>query len=325
MMVHEDDLYIFGRFSFAGEDTAISAAKWDGTKFTSLGFPFVVGPGSPPLIIDAAVYNGDIYVGGQFGTGNTGPEQIDIARFDGQNWYPVAGGTKGTIGDVDAVVVYKDELYIGGNFRKSNGNAGNGIMRLKGDQWVDVGGSFDEATAVVQDMAIYHDELYVFGSFNYVGGGLRASNVAKWDGEKWCGLGSVFERRIELAEVFKDTIFVGGWFRTIDGDSITYIAKWSGDFVDTCGAIISSEVHRLENKHLHITPNPTPSPLTIENTTLLPYRAAVFDVTGREVFRFQSDGREARRELDLGGVAKGVYFLRFDSDGHRWTERVIKL
>ncbi len=256
-MVHDDELYIMGRFTYGGNVFSPAIIKWDGQAYLPMDFPYIEPlTNISPQILGAVIFQNELYVGGQFASGTNIQDHVDVAKFDGQNWQPVGGGIKGAVGDINDLFVYKDELYICGNFRKSGGNAGNGIMKLNGETWVDVGGSFDEETVVAHQMIEYHGDMYVFGTFNYVGGGVKASNVAKWNGEKWCGLPNEFDRRIERAIVLKDTIFIGGWFNFIDGDSIPYLAKWFGDYVDTCQTVTGTILGQKAVDYLTFSPNP---------------------------------------------------------------------
>ena len=328
-LVYNDELYIYGRFPLAGSVISHAIVKWNDEDYIPLDFPYSSPLTNYPQIVGATIFEGQLYVGGQFATGPNVADQLDVARYDWENWYPVGGGIKGTIGDVNDLIVYKDELYICGNFRKSYGNAGNGIMKLKDDAWVDVGGSFDEETVVAHDMVIYHDDLYVFGTFHSVGGGVSADNAAKWDGEKWCGLGGDFDQRIERAVVFKDTIFIGGGFRSIDNDTVLFIAKWSGDYVDTCGVPVGSHTLPMEKFNLTISPNP--AQVSIHITVQLPAAYAgivslsAYNILGQPLWQrtLPAAGGELQASVDVSTWPPGVYFISLEASGVVWVEKVL--
>jgi hypothetical protein len=153
---------------------------------------------------------------------------MDIAKFDGNSWVKVGGSMKGSLADIGNMIVYNNKLYVSGVFFKQDGNAGNNIQRWDGTQWEDVGGgTLDILQQVnypggqISDLKIHNGELFVCGSFHYAGG-IPAQYIAKWDGTKWCGLGSHFNSNLITLGFCKDTIYIGGGFLTFDCESLRY-------------------------------------------------------------------------------------------------------
>jgi hypothetical protein len=164
------------------------------------------------------------------------------------------------------MVVYKDELYVCGYFAKNAGNKGNKIMRWDGNQWKEVGGGLCSPFDIATDMMVYQDKLYVVGIFDCVGDGLPASDIAVWDGEKWCSFGnSKFDNKLNCIGTYKDEIYVGGGFTIINGQSSRFFAKYIGDHsTDTCQTVISGVSDLEARPRLEIAPNPAQDYLNLQ-------------------------------------------------------------
>src|SRR5260221_5374103 len=111
-------------------------------------------------------------------------------------------------------------------------------------------------------MKEFNSELYVAGSLSAIGG-IPASRIAKWNGQQWCSLGSVFDNTALCLEVYNNELYVGGGFWTIDGDSVHYIAKWiGGSYVDSCSAVGINEINNDLNS-FSLSPNPSTNNLIV--------------------------------------------------------------
>jgi hypothetical protein len=247
MTVINNELYIGGTFDTIAGMPVTGIAKWNGSIWSSLNFPNLQSFSS---IFSIAEYNGEIYVGGNFSNGIPNDTLGEIARYDGTNWRSVGGGIHGSMADVASMVVYNGELYVGGYFFTASGNAGNHIQKWNGTTWSGVGGGTNLNNGQIHQLLVHNGKLYAMGVLQEAGG-VPADRIAVWDGTNWCGLGSSFDNVIMTGSVYKDTLYVGGGFQTIDGDSINCIAKWTGgSYVDTCGVVGVDEL--VENNLLTV-------------------------------------------------------------------------
>lgn len=271
-----DTLYICGHFdSLVGSNIKCKEIiRWDGLNWQKMDtIPSYNGPGESLYIYDMEVYKNELYIGGLFGHGYGSDTTKDIVRWNGKNWLSVGGGIKGQ-SFIYTMEEYKGELYVGGYFTKQEGNAGNSIMKWNGTEWSEIGDlkwAWGNYNGQVHDLMVYNDELYVAGEFSYANG-IPVKNIAKWDGIKWCGLGSIFDSRITSLGVYNDMLYAGGGFHTINGDSISGIAKWTGgSYVDSCSA--GSGVEEMnEEKGIWIYPNPATDILYIKcNSEIINY------------------------------------------------------
>lgn len=327
-VIYNEELYIMGRFEMLEDVTVNTIVKWDGENWHGVQFPYptLVGPST---INCGVVYNGDLYVGGNFW--NDDESIVGIARYDGANWYPVAGGIKGSLDNIFDMEVYNGELYVGGSFRKSAGNTGNKIMKLVGDEWAEVGGGFDSSHGFATKMLVYHNKLYVFGIFYTVGGGIPAQNIAVWDGERWCGLGSTFdESSIVGAVVYEEDLFICGNFDTIDGVNVEVLARWTaGDYLDVCGEPVSGATDIGPQHSFSLSPNPAHSQIQISAALPADYRGpavlSAHNLLGQLVWSQSREPgyAEIQKTVDVGGWPPGVYVFSLEAGGRVWNERVV--
>lgn len=176
-------LYAAGKFTQAGGASANRIAKWNGKEWSALGN----GIGGP---IDSAVYalavyddgqgqGPGLYVGGYYTT--AGPiSAAGIARWKGQTWSPLAGGS----GVAYQLVVFDDgyddrpALYAGG---------GANIGRWNGAFWTYVNPQMNWPAGQIFSITTFDDHsgdgpaLFVAGSFQQAGG-YPASNITKYVG-----------------------------------------------------------------------------------------------------------------------------------------------
>lgn len=180
-----------------------------------------------------------LYICGNFETVGS-VRASNIARWDGQQWEPLGGGTSLF---TYAMCVFDDgtgeKLYAGGNFYGAGGVGVNNIARWTGDAWERVGAGFFGA---VESLVVYDDgsgpALYAGGDLNRsTGGAYSLKGVARWDGANWnpvgVGLGLYFVQ-VRSMVVFDDgtgpALYAAGEFGILGDRRIAnHIAKWDGD------------------------------------------------------------------------------------------------
>ena len=177
-----------------------------------------------------------LYAGGIFSKASN-VKASNIANWDGKNWSALGEGTNGFI---NSMAVFDDgsgpALYVGGGFVEAGGVKANKIARWDGETWSPLGSGTD---ASVRAMVVFDDglgdgpALYVGGYFN-TAGGVKASKIARWDGETWSSLGSGTVGTVRAMVVFDDglgggpALYIGGGFTEAGGAEALRIAKWDG-------------------------------------------------------------------------------------------------
>lgn len=304
--VYQGDLIAVGWFDTIAGIAASKVARWDGTAWSAIDTTVWEG-GAISSVIE---YQGDLYVGGNMIDGELDIDRI--GRWDGTKWNKVGDGFRNG-GVVSCFQIFEGDLYMGGSFGLQQGGLGPHIARWDGHQWKDVGGAihgWNGNGCSVRDMVVYEDELYAVGVCSYAGGVL-AERIAKWDGAEWCGFGDSFNNSLTAIEVHQGELYIGGGFTIINDDTIYRVAKWvGGDFVDQCGTLSSIEDNEAEPAQLTVFPNPTATTLTItwpQLTSGTPH-LRMYDAQGRQVNPQTSLSAKGQLEVNMRGLAPGIYF-----------------
>jgi trimeric autotransporter adhesin len=241
---------IGGSFTQAGGLDANFFARWDGKQWSSVGGG-LSGAGHNQVLSMEVFDDGDgpaLYVGGNFTVAGGKPADR-FAKWDGQTWSEVGGGTGGKTWALRAV---HDELgaglYVGGAFHSIGGTGTGGIGRWDGESWSDVGGGLDWVEGSgggppeVRSIQVFDDgsgpALYVGGFFDRAGE-LEVTGIARWDGEKWSSfaeLTRIVDGQWEVPGAVQSlavseewtTLFIGGLFGFVDDISSQNIAAYVG-------------------------------------------------------------------------------------------------
>ena len=212
--VYKDELYVGGRFTAAGNDSAYYIAKWNGTNWSNLG----TGKSAANLkgINSLIVYDNALYALGNFNiTGGT--PVLGCAKWDGLAWSQAIGigpiynsfltvyngelylkSTNDLIykydvttassyfaqnlnGPVNSVAEFNGSLYIAGSFNNSNHDSAFYIARWDGSTMYSFGEGIDSS---IYNLFAYDGSLYASGEFTHVGG-ITCDGFAKWNGSSW--------------------------------------------------------------------------------------------------------------------------------------------
>ncbi|HWB19956.1 MAG TPA: hypothetical protein VG711_06625, partial [Phycisphaerales bacterium] len=147
------------------------------------------------------------------------------------------GTTISTQNEIQALVEYGGELFVGGYFKTINGESAIGITRWDGTNWHNFSpglGPADGIDTEVTGAVVYNGDLIIGGKFTSVDG-VAANGIARWDGKAWHAMGGgvqgtngngpAFVR--EFAE-FNGNLYVGGYFLNVDGQQAENLAMWDG-------------------------------------------------------------------------------------------------
>jgi hypothetical protein len=236
------DVYVAGQFTVAGDlnmDTLRRGqghiAKWDGTRWSTLGGGFIPGGGGGVFAL--AVIGTDLYAGGFIDSYG------HVAKWNGSKWSSLGSGLNHT---VYALAVIGTDLYAGGTFTKTNtGNVNvNYIAKWNGNQWSalsdgmsnDMGGR-----AYVWALASIGTDLYAGGVFT-VAGGVKAMGIARWNGTQWSSLGTGLSAAALSLAVMGNDLYVGGGFVQAGGENVYGIAKWNGTQWSALGIGVNYDV-----------------------------------------------------------------------------------
>jgi hypothetical protein len=300
-----DSLFIGGWFDHIGTDSTFLLGLYDGQQLT--GITPYYGQQGGWVINSMAFYHDTLYVGGSF-NGQPYKNIANFAKWDGFDIQVVDPIFNAQLSLIEELVVYQNELYIGGAFLQQSGFAGNFIMKYDGTQFTDVGGG---TNGKVTALAVYNGELYVGGYFTQVGGNIQSNNIAKWDGSQWHSLStdtlSGTFPLVEDIDFFHDSLIISGNFRAINGDtSMQRIAKYNH-------ALVAGTSEYQLPTPLLVYPNPSSTHLFFDFKTSANRSIVISDNLGREVSKTETSERTV--SIYLGGVQSGIYFYHVCQDG----------
>ncbi len=245
------DLYAVGNFVQAldtANRTAIAhrVAKWNGTRWTTLGGGVQRQTGFSAPVWGVAVSGSSVYVVGDFVASENGVKGNRVARWNGTAWSTVGIGLNGT---VRAIAVSGTDVYVGGFFS----SIGNCIAKWNGTAWSTLGNGLtggnpaQSIEATVTSLAISGTNLYAAGTFT-IAGGVPANNIARWNGTTWSALGtgtlSPLGFIVAVAASGPD-VYVGGQFTQIGGVPATNVARWNGTTWSALGTGVNDFVRAV--------------------------------------------------------------------------------
>lgn len=321
LAVIQGELYAYGWFSTINGMPCRGLAKWDGTNWLDLNPPFGYGG---PSIGSICLYDNKLWVGGNFGHDSLDYPYSELAYLDLTDsiWHDINGGIKrDALSSVGSLIVYNNELYIGGAFRYDYGNAGHNVMKWDGSKFVDVGGGlFGEyyafsTWAYSKGFIEFQGDLWIGGGFEWVGG-IKQTDFGIWNGEEWCVTGDSTYPSVKGFAVFQDSLYM--LTRHINGDTMNSVAKWvGGSYRDTCGTwplwphgtndVPDSPVFKLY-------PNPASDMVFIQYPeSSKPGSIEVCDMSGRVVLIATAASNSGAMPLEIGSLHPGSYLIRIIS------------
>ncbi len=236
-------LYAGGEFSAAGSADVSNIALWDGERWSPLGQGLV-----PDDAVRALAWDGrNLYIGGGFNTVAEGDEDIPangLVIWDSQTdeRYLVGQGdavgvtVRGSFGDdyagdVYALALTDQALYVGGAFDKAGGVAAGSVAAFDFQQgWQALGDSVSHTyTPAVNALVAADRTVYVGGEFT-AAGRAPGNSIAAWDEvrQQWQGLqgGVSADSPVNALTVADESLYVGGQFITAGDAPAASFARW---------------------------------------------------------------------------------------------------
>jgi hypothetical protein len=235
LAVYDGELVAAGSFTSAGGVTVNHIARWDGEAWSPLAGPDGTGVEGDrgPGVFALAVLDGQLVAGGAFSHAG-GTLANNVARWDGQRWAPLAGGTEPGVGhaivppSVYALQELDDDLVVAGRFTHAGGAPAAGVARWDGGGWSPLGGGVGGMVVpTVSALAAYDGELVAAGQFPQADG-VVVNNLARWDGQAWSPLGAGTSGTVYALAVTDGELVAGGGFAEAGGTVVSNVARWDG-------------------------------------------------------------------------------------------------
>ncbi|MBL8047000.1 MAG: hypothetical protein JNL09_10685, partial [Anaerolineales bacterium] len=137
------DLIAGGEFTRADGQPAQAIARWDGTQWHPMGAGLTTTMTYDPAVFALLAHpDGSVYAVGQF-TRSGATVLSHVARWDGQAWSSVGGGTNAFVTAVAATS--SGEILIGGGFTLAGTTNASRIARWDGAAWHALGNGLNDA------------------------------------------------------------------------------------------------------------------------------------------------------------------------------------
>ncbi|MFH1515144.1 MAG: T9SS type A sorting domain-containing protein [bacterium] len=314
----EGELYFGGSFHKCGSDSTFLLGKYDGNQLTGMSVPYHDVADGSSRVNTMLFFRDTLFVAGDFEIFFEPPiadfsyckdHELHLVSELFSQYIPV---------HMNSMVVFQDQIYIGGYFSTNNGFPSNSIMKWNGSSFEDVGGG---ANDFIMKMEVYKDELYAVGYFTEIGG-CPCQHVAKWNGQQWkCLNYDVFDTKfVNSFCILNDELYVSGYFKKIGTDSIFSIAKLKHP-------LSSIEKHNTEvQSNFSLSPNPAHDFVKISITEPATEEIQVFvsDCTGRIVLRSTIPKGETACEIGLERIRAGVYLVSVSGSLSQGVMKLVK-
>ncbi|NUO82545.1 T9SS type A sorting domain-containing protein [candidate division KSB1 bacterium] len=136
-----------------------------------------------------------------------------------------SGGYNGVNGEVSAMTVADEHLYVGGAFTADGNISSNRIAKWNpaNSTWTSLG---DGLNGDVYDIAVHTNAVYVGGAFT-LADSTPVNYLAKWEGEAWTALGTGVNHHVTTLSFYENDLYAGGYFTKAGGLSVNYVAKYN--------------------------------------------------------------------------------------------------
>ncbi len=296
MSVKGDSLLVWGGSYYNPKDSSFTYTHFmTPDKGSSWMYPYSITHPTDTLANFGAIEKLKILPNGDILTinngSNIGSVFRGICRWDGHQWHSYGSGLAGIFSKTYDFEFFEGNLYMGGTFDKMvyPQDPGNHIAKWNGSSWENVGGG---TVGFVKDLFAHDTILYcnINGglSTSHKFGDVAISYLAGWNGHQWCGTPASFGSAPVSFGIVNDTLFVA--FKnptTVNGDSVSYLSYFDGDYLHGPNAVCSTPGIGLkervaEDELIQVHPNPAKDVLHInfpQNTERYSYE--LYSMDGR--------------------------------------------
>ncbi len=223
------DVYLGGSFRDIDGVACNGIARRVGTGWQPLGSGIADPFGTGPVVsLIRSLPSGEVVVGGVFPSAG-GVPAAGLAVWNGTSWGTLGSGLANTVGGFPAVqalhVAVNGELYVAGSFDLAGGVPVEGVARWDGSQWSAVAAGLGAASLSAVTTAPT-GEVYVAG--NFITGFFQTSQIVVVSGATSSTIATPDGPVMDFLVLPGGDLLVGGGFRSIGGQQVGCVARWSG-------------------------------------------------------------------------------------------------
>lgn len=129
------------------------------------------------------------------------------------------------------ISAFQGNIYVCGSFNRVDNIVANAVAMWDGTKWSALGSGLETSISPygssAHGMAIYNDQLILAGDFR-TAGGIAASGIAAWDGNKWSPFGQGFKNSALGVCAYRNELYACGEFEGSDTTALGFFGKWNG-------------------------------------------------------------------------------------------------
>ena len=229
LAVYNRELIAAGEFDTAGGVPAKSIAKWNGTRWASLGGGLTSSGRVTSVHALALDTSGGLVAGGDFNDAG-GTAARDVARWNGSTWSAMGAGLNGPVYSLRTI---GGTLYAGGSVEQVSGPTIRGMARWTGSAWVPLTSGGD-VFGYVYTMTEVGGQIYAGGYFRTAGSS-RVDSVAAWNGSAWLDMPGLIDDpsafpNVSSLATWNGELVMGGFYEaeTENYSTARHMSEWSG-------------------------------------------------------------------------------------------------
>lgn len=247
--------YIGGFFTTTGNFTAVNIVRFNRTTHQYEPLYFENSQQNIPLNNDVkkiiAVNDSTIYISGLFNNAGGIVHADYLVKYDGKKLISLGLGLEAeenNSGSVTGIEKFGNNIFVAGNFLDAGSNLNvDNFAIWNGNEWQAAGNNAINGTVNL----MYKDDtgLILIGDFENAGGIEEADRIVRWTGSSFesIGVNSGFAQNIDIKSIIKynNSYIIGGNFTQINGQSISYLARYNGNGWEQFGTPLNYYVTQL--------------------------------------------------------------------------------
>lgn len=328
--VLNDEMYVWGLDSINGMKVT-GLARFDGVNWYDVPVPQTPGHTASYIVS----FQGKLYKSGQVTPSSS---DANLSYSDGTNWIPWVGISGNNNKAVFGMKVIDTLLFVYGRFYSIAGTQCAGLAAYNGKNWFGFGQglSTDQGWETVENIQKIGNDLYITGLFNKIEGignsnfpVLQSTNLAKFDGQKWCIISPPINNDAFGVVKFKNNLFMYGAFEKIGNDTVRGFGKYNGGFTEICSQQITMQpgtlgIEQIDLDFLNIYPNPTKNKITVEFKNFVTSNCTLQIINQLGQSNYFNEASNSIEEIDLTSFEPGIYFLKIQTKSEQKVVKIIK-
>ncbi len=196
-------------------------------------------------------------------------------------------------------------------------------MKWDGTQLSDAGFGGFCGYGAIWSLVPFKNRLYAFGGFQCAAN-QKAFGMAYYENGTWTVPQDSADNLITSAVLYNDAIYIGGGFKSINGDTTLqkFVKLVCPDF-DAAAGCVSGFRESLNKLDVKIYPNPSTTKLHLEFEQAITIdKVSILNTLGQEIYELKKP--QSKQEIDISYLPSGIYFLKAENKQVQSAFKVVK-